>query len=111
MRLVFFISLLLVLASANVSEPLFFSANSLVGQNAPEIKKDPFDSLDIEAKSALVLDLSDEKPIFQKNSDAELPLASLTKLVTAAVVYDIGGSLLKDGAIIIPVTAEAVLQE
>ncbi len=111
MRLVFFISLLLVLANANVSGPSFFTANSSVAENVLEIKNDPFESLDIEAKAVSVLDLSDEKPIFQKNSDTELPLASLTKLVTAAVVYNTGGSLLKEGAIIIPITAEAVLQE
>ena len=72
---------------------------------------DPFANFEIEAKSAVVLELSDGKVVFEKESDLEWPLASLTKLVTAAVSYDIGGSLLQEGAVIVAITSEAVLQE
>jgi len=43
----------------------------------------------IEAKSALVIDLASGKQIFKKNPSAVLPLASLTKIITALVVMDL----------------------
>lgn len=42
----------------------------------------------ISAKSALVYDLTSEKMIYEKNIDEELPMASLTKLMTAIVAID-----------------------
>lgn len=50
---------------------------------------DPFGSLDIEAQSVVVLDLVNDKIIFEKNADTQRALASLTKLATAAVIDDI----------------------
>ncbi|OGZ29814.1 MAG: hypothetical protein A2931_00785 [Candidatus Niyogibacteria bacterium RIFCSPLOWO2_01_FULL_45_48] len=121
MRAFFFISVLLFLASLSVSgpgvwvdvapmEPVFSTANTALS-DGELTKNNPFESLAVEAEAAAVLDLSNDKFIFQKNSDLERPLASLTKLITAAVIYDIGGSLLSEGAVIIPMTADAVLQE
>lgn len=46
----------------------------------------PYENLDLEAKAVFVLDLRKEKVLFQKNASLKLPLASLTKLVTAIVV-------------------------
>lgn len=43
----------------------------------------PFDSISLLAKSAYVLDLNTGKVFFEKNSEAQLPLASLTKIMTA----------------------------
>lgn len=42
----------------------------------------------LSAKSALVYDLTDEKVIFEKNSKERLPMASITKLMTAIVAID-----------------------
>lgn len=50
-----------------------------------------FDSNEVpvlSAKSALVYDLTDEKTIFEKNSEERLPMASITKLMTAVVALD-----------------------
>lgn len=42
----------------------------------------------LSAKSALVYDLTDEKTIYKKNSEERLPMASLTKIMTAIVAID-----------------------
>ncbi|MBI5787031.1 MAG: D-alanyl-D-alanine carboxypeptidase [Candidatus Niyogibacteria bacterium] len=55
----------------------------------PELKQNPFEKMELEAKSAAVIDLVSGEAIFTKEADAERPLASLTKLVTAAVIDDI----------------------
>lgn len=49
------------------------------------IKNNFFDGLLLEAKSAFVWDARDEKVIYNFNSENQLPLASLTKLMTALV--------------------------
>ncbi len=51
----------------------FFSSN-----NTPEIS----------AKSALVYDLTDGKVLYEKNAREKLPMASLTKIMTAIVAMD-----------------------
>ena len=43
---------------------------------------------EIEAESAAIFDLTDEKFIYQKNIKKELPIASLTKIMTALVVLE-----------------------
>lgn len=48
------------------------------GDGAPELS----------AKSALVYDLTDEKTVYDKNSQERLPMASLTKIMTAIVALD-----------------------
>jgi serine-type D-Ala-D-Ala carboxypeptidase (penicillin-binding protein 5/6) len=42
----------------------------------------------VSAKSALVYDLTEEKVIYEKNAKEKLPMASLTKLMTAMVAID-----------------------
>lgn len=42
----------------------------------------------VSAKAALVYDLSDNKILFDKNSKARLPMASLTKIMTAVVAIE-----------------------
>ena len=46
---------------------------------------DPFASLNLEAKAAYALDLSNGKVLFDKNGSEVLPLASITKLISAIV--------------------------
>ncbi len=55
---------------------------------APQISEDTI----IEAKSAMVYDIVSGKTLYSKNADAQLPLASITKLVTALVADDHTGS-------------------
>lgn len=59
-----------------------------VAEISPEIRVAPFDNIRLEAKSAYVFDVIAEKPIFELNADSQLALASLTKLMTAAVAKE-----------------------
>lgn len=47
-----------------------------------------FDNLNLEAKSALVFDLMTNGPIFELNPNIQLPLASLTKIMTVVVAEE-----------------------
>ncbi|MEK7390750.1 MAG: serine hydrolase [Patescibacteria group bacterium] len=49
----------------------------------------PFDNLILTAKATVVWDVSNKKLIFQKNEKDILPLASLTKLMTALVAIEL----------------------
>ena len=48
-----------------------------------------FDDTQLIAKSAFVWDVAEQKILFNKNGDTELPLASITKLMTALVAYEL----------------------
>src|SRR2546428_13514167 len=48
-----------------------------------------FDSLHLEAKAVYVFDLAKNRTVFEKNSLAQLPLASLTKLMTALTAVEL----------------------
>jgi D-alanyl-D-alanine carboxypeptidase len=64
--------------------------NSKVVQIDEEIYKyNYFEDISIEAQSAFVWDVNKQKVIFSINGDVQLPLASLTKLMTAIVADDI----------------------
>ena len=53
------------------------------------LKKDPFDDLNLTARAAIVWDINDQKSLYEYNSEAQLPLASLTKLMTVLVAYEL----------------------
>ena len=52
------------------------------------ISFDTAEKPDISARSAIVYDLTSEKVLFEKNSDIILPMASLTKIMTAVTAID-----------------------
>jgi D-alanyl-D-alanine endopeptidase (penicillin-binding protein 7) len=62
--------------------PPVLSAGDLAGLN---LTRDP---LMLHSNVALVLDQSNAQVLFEKNSDVALPIASLTKLMTALVVVE-----------------------
>lgn len=51
---------------------------------APRI--DPFANIKLIGKAAYVFDVAEQKPLFSYNEETQLPLASLTKLMTAVTV-------------------------
>lgn len=51
--------------------------------------QEPFPQVTLTAKAAYVLDLTTGNALYAKNPDAQLPLASLTKLMTVLVASDI----------------------
>lgn len=48
-----------------------------------------FNDVKLEAKSAIVWDVKSQRVLFNKNADEQLPLASITKLMTALVAYEL----------------------
>jgi D-alanyl-D-alanine carboxypeptidase len=50
---------------------------------------DPFENVELAAHSALVWDVKTQKVLFSKDADVVLPLASITKLMTALVAYEL----------------------
>lgn len=48
-----------------------------------------FNDLNLKAKAVMVYDLSEEKVLYRKNESAQLPLASITKLMTALVAVEL----------------------
>ncbi len=49
------------------------------------LSTEAFDSLSLEAKAVYVFDMREEKALFTKNAELPLPLASITKVLTALV--------------------------
>jgi len=64
------------------SEPAKPSFGQMIGLH------EAADSLDLKSGVALILDQDTNEVLFSKNSDAVLPIASLTKLMTAVVVTE-----------------------
>lgn len=70
--------------SENKKAELAAAAETVAGSHP-----DPFSTITLEAKAAYVIDLKSGKVLFDKNSEAELPLASLTKLMTAVAALSV----------------------
>lgn len=66
----------------------------------------PFDGVILEAKAAFVFDVLENAPLFELNSDAQLPLASLAKIMTAIIAEE---NL--PANLIVKIHEEAVLEE
>ncbi len=69
-------------------------------------------SLEIEARAAISVEIDDqgnEKILFEKNSQQLLPIASLSKLMTALVIFDLDETY--NFSQLITITKEAVEQE
>lgn len=69
------------------SNPVIFEASILPANRIP-IKNDQFIEPLIKAKAALSIDLETGMILYQKNPDQKLPIASLTKLMTAIVIIE-----------------------
>ncbi|MDP3735157.1 MAG: hypothetical protein Q8R39_01880 [bacterium] len=48
----------------------------------------PFSSLALDARAAIVWDVALARPLYSRNADAQLPLASLTKLMTVLLAHE-----------------------
>jgi D-alanyl-D-alanine endopeptidase (penicillin-binding protein 7) len=68
--------------TAAVVLPAVVSAGDLAGLNRTP------DALDLKSNVALVMDQSNSKVLFEKNSNVALPIASITKLMTSMVVVE-----------------------
>ena len=52
------------------------------------VRNPAYDDLELAAKAAVILDRDSNRTLFSKNPDEKLPMASITKLMTALVVLD-----------------------
>ncbi len=69
--------------------PLAEASRSEVAREEVHIPRpDPFEDILLEARSVFIFDIEQNKVIFSRNEDEKLPLASLTKLMTAFVAKD-----------------------
>lgn len=66
------------------AEPAVLSVGAMSGLHATE------DPLELKSASVLVVDQDSNQVLFSKNSEAVLPIASITKLMTALVVVEAG---------------------
>jgi len=67
-----------------------YQTNIVAEDPITEISKEsPFDDLALEARAVYVLDISQERKLFALNEEAQLPLASITKLMTALITWEI----------------------
>lgn len=89
-RTKYFINVLvfLFIASAIVFGLLIIGQKSLMGRknDLATKKPNPFQEIMLEAKSAVVWDVINNRELFSKDADISLPLASLTKVMTALVI-------------------------
>lgn len=81
-----------------------FEINSSEKNIQPTIR--PIEDIVIAGKSAYVWDVSEQRVLFSKNADEVLPLASITKLMTALVAYEL---INFDETVVIPL--DAIKQE
>jgi len=72
---------------SNDSNQVFVKAE-IADANGPH-PTNPFDTTALIGRAAFVWDVKEQKVIFNKNADDELPLASITKLMTALVAYEL----------------------
>lgn len=102
----------LVIASALISLLLLLPVVRVRQQNTPlsvtvasTTIADTYSHISIEATAAVVYDLATGQTLYEKNADAQLPLASLTKLLT---VYAALGDLSPNSTVTISARATAV---
>jgi D-alanyl-D-alanine carboxypeptidase (penicillin-binding protein 5/6) len=65
------------------------SVNITDGNNNNSLTLAKIDDVPIRAEAAYVWDVVGQRALYQKNADEELPLASITKLMTALVAYEL----------------------
>jgi D-alanyl-D-alanine carboxypeptidase len=71
-----------------------------------EKRSHAFETVSVRARSVMVWDVEKQRVLFTKNADEQLPLASVTKLMTALVSYD-----LLNPEQIVPITSQALKVE
>ena len=75
-------------------------------ESASDALVDPFANIAVSARSVYVFDVNERKILYQKNQNQQLPLASITKLMTALVASEI---VSKNGTV--PISTAAILQD
>lgn len=88
-------------------KPVVTPQKAEVTEELPEATQvDPFEDAAVTARSAYVWDVREQRALFNKNADEQLPIASITKLMTALVAYEV---LETDS--VVNITAGAIRQD
>jgi D-alanyl-D-alanine carboxypeptidase len=89
---IMFVNVFAVLFAGIYAVPVFFYKDKIIEKTQPIIpapivipKPDPFLNVSLNAEAAYVYDVSTGKVLYSKNEEAQLPLASVTKVMTALV--------------------------
>lgn len=88
----YFFNIFLLLAVIFMSFALYQkSVNSKKVVKVEKVEKslEAFNNVSVLAKSAFVYDLSENRVLYAKNEDEQLPIASITKLMTALVAMEL----------------------
>lgn len=102
------VSLVVLGKSRNAGENITAStANAVDKVEAAQVPLNPFDGVVLEAKAAYVYDLAHDREIWGKNETAQLPLASLTKIVTVLTAL----ASADDPNMIVEITPESLSEE
>ncbi len=105
LALVFGISYVPGLVNSRTKEPEPRVRESITNEPLP-LQIDHFEDVALTAHAAYVWDAREERALYNKNAGDRLPLASLTKLMTALVAYDTLGK-----TDTVTVTPDALMQE
>ncbi len=70
-------------------DPIYVTEEPSVRTERAAAVSQTFDGIELEAKSAVVWDVKNQRVLFNKNADDVRPLASITKLMTALVAYEL----------------------
>ena len=84
-------------------DPVYVTAEPSTPKQGMVSRAETFENITLEAESAFVWDVKNQKVLFNKNADATQPLASITKLMTALVTSELLG---KDDTV--PITLDAL---
>lgn len=87
MKLIYKIIIFIVVALALFVALFFLLPANKTDDNFVSLKSEvsPFDEIKLEAKAVYIFDIVKNEPIFELNKNAQLPLASLVKVMTAIV--------------------------
>lgn len=68
---------------------VFYGSAAAVVQEQPRLHIAPFEDLVLSAASAFVIDVEAGVPLYEKDPDTQRPIASVTKLVSSALFYEL----------------------
>ncbi|MDP3988988.1 MAG: serine hydrolase [bacterium] len=90
----YFVVVSLIVAAA-IGSQLSFGTTDQTGslvhampQTEEESQPSLFDSIEVDAKAVLVYDVANDAILYERNGDKRMPLASLTKIMTALVAIE-----------------------
>lgn len=82
-------TLLALLSTTEETNDDILVSAKLVESTPEAVEENPFNAVTLTGKAGFVWDVREQNILFNKNADMVLPLASITKLMTALVAYEL----------------------